>query len=100
MGRRYKSAFPAYKVHEHLSLGTEVPAMRTLLLAVLSLCFCLSVVVALSQDAANQHHRKAQAAQGPGLTTIMGTVQEGADKWSFLADQRVWNVDNPEILEG
>jgi hypothetical protein len=36
MGRRYKSAFPAYKVHEHLSLGTEVPAMRTLLLAVLS----------------------------------------------------------------
>jgi hypothetical protein len=30
----------------------------------------------------------------------MGTVQEGGDKLSFVTDQRVWNVDNPEILEG
>jgi hypothetical protein len=74
--------------------------MRTLLLAVLSLCFCLSVVVALSQDAANQAQRKTQAAAGARLTTIMGTVQEGGDKLSFVTDQRVWNVDNPEILEG
>jgi hypothetical protein len=100
MGRRYKSVFSAYKVHEHLSLGTEVPAMRTLLLAVLSMCFCLSVVVALSQDAANQAQRRTQAAAGTRLTTIMGTVQEGGDKLSFVTDQRVWNVDNPEILEG
>ncbi len=73
--------------------------MRTLLLAVLSLCFCLSVVDALSQDAANQAP-KTQVAAGPRLTTIMGTVQEGGDKLRFVTDQRVWNVDNPEILEG
>jgi hypothetical protein len=36
--------------------------MRTLLWAVLSLCFCLSVVDALSQDAANQAPRNTQAA--------------------------------------
>ena len=74
--------------------------MRTLLWAVLSLCFCLSVVDALSQDAANLAPRKTQAAAGTRLTTIMGTVQEGGDKLSFVTDQRVWNVDNPEILEG
>jgi hypothetical protein len=74
--------------------------MKTLLLAILSLCFCLSVVVALSQEAPTQAPRKVQAAAGDRLTTIMGTVQEGGDKLRFVTDQRVWNVDNPEILEG
>jgi hypothetical protein len=74
--------------------------MKTLLWAVLSLCFCLSVVDALSQDAANRAPRKSQAAAGTRLTTIMGTVQEGGDKLRFVTDQRVWNVDNPQILEG
>jgi hypothetical protein len=74
--------------------------MKTLLLAILSLCFCLSVVVAVSQDAPSQTPRKTQAAAGDQLTTIMGTVQEGGDKLRFVTDQRVWNVDNPEILEG
>ena len=73
--------------------------MKTLLLAILSLCFCLTVVVALSQDAPNQAP-KTQAAAGGRLTTIMGTVQEGGDKLRFVTEQRVWNVDNPEILEG
>ena len=72
--------------------------MKTLLLASLSLCFCLSVV-ALSQDAPNQAP-KTQAAAGWRLTTIMGTVEEGGDKLRFVTDQRIWNVDNPEILEG
>ncbi|MGD1082427.1 MAG: hypothetical protein ABR881_29260 [Candidatus Sulfotelmatobacter sp.] len=74
--------------------------MKTLLLATLSMCFCLSVVVALSQEAPTQAPRKTQAAAGDRLTTIMGTVQEGGDKLRFVTDQRVWNVDNPEILEG
>jgi hypothetical protein len=30
----------------------------------------------------------------------MGTVQEAGDKLRFVTEQRVWNVDNPEILEG
>ncbi len=74
--------------------------MRTLLLAVLSLCFCLSVTDALSQDAANQAPRETQAAAGARLTIIMGTVEEGGNKLRFVTDQRVWIVDNPEILEG
>jgi hypothetical protein len=74
--------------------------MKTLLLAILSLCFCLSVVVALSQEAPTQAPRKTQAAAGDRLTTIMGTVLEGGDKLRFITDQRVWKVDNPEILEG
>jgi hypothetical protein len=72
--------------------------MKTLLLASLSLCFCLSAV-ALSQDAPNQAP-KTQAAAGWRLTTIMGTVEEGGDKLRFVTEQRTWNVDNPEILEG
>jgi hypothetical protein len=75
--------------------------MKTLLLAILSLCFALSVV-ALSQDAPNQAPRKTQvaAASGARLTTIMGTIQENGDKLRFVTDQRAWNVDNPETLKG
>ncbi len=73
--------------------------MKTLLLAILSLCFCLTVVVALSQDAPNQAP-KTQAAAGGRLTTIMGTVEEGGDKLRFVTEQRAWNVDNPESLKG
>ena len=74
--------------------------MKTLLLAILSLCFCLTVVVALSQDAPNQPPRKTQAAVWGRLATIMGTVEEGGDKLRFVTEQRAWKVDNPEILEG
>jgi hypothetical protein len=70
--------------------------MRTLLLAVLSLCFWPSPASALPQGAA--HPRKAQAAAT--RTTIMGTVEERGDKLRFVTEQRIWNVDNPEILEG
>jgi len=73
--------------------------MKTLLLAILSLCFALSVV-ALSQDAPNQAPRKTEAAARARLTIIMGTVQEGGDKLRFVTDQRAWNVDNPETLKG
>jgi hypothetical protein len=74
--------------------------MRTLLLAFFSLCFCLSVADALSQDAANQAPRKTQATAGARLTIIMGTVEEGGTQLRFVTDQRVWIVDNPKILEG
>jgi hypothetical protein len=75
--------------------------MKTLLLAILSLCFALSVV-ALSQDAPNHAPRETQvaAAAGARLTTIMGTIQENGDKLRFVTDQRAWNVDNPETLKG
>ena len=77
--------------------------MKALLLAILSLCFALSVValsVALSQDAPNQGPQKTQAAAKARLTTIMGTIQEDGDKLRFVTDQRAWNVDNPETLKG
>ena len=74
--------------------------MKTLLWAILCLCFALSVVPALSQDVPNQAPRKTQAAAGAGPTNIMGTVQEDGDKLRFVTDQRAWNVDNPETLNG
>jgi hypothetical protein len=73
--------------------------MKTLLLAVLSLCFAPSVV-ALPQDAPNQAPRNTRADAGAGLPSIMGTVQEDGDKLRFVTDQRAWNVDNPETLKG
>jgi hypothetical protein len=73
--------------------------MKTLLLAILSLCFALSVV-ALSQGIPNQARRKTQAAAGARLTTIMGTIQEDGERLRFVTDQRAWNVDNPETLKG
>ena len=74
--------------------------MRTFLLAIFSLCFCLSVVVALSQDAPDQASPKTQPVAGARLTTIMGTIQEGGGKLRFVTDQRAWNVDNPATLKG
>ena len=74
--------------------------MKTLLLAILCLCFALSVVPALSQDAPLQAPGKTHAAAGARLTTIMGTIQEDGDKLRFVTDQRAWNVDNPETLKG
>jgi hypothetical protein len=71
--------------------------MKTLLLAILSVCFCLTV--ARSQEAPNQA-RKTQAAARGRLTAIMGTVEEGGDKLRFVTEQRAWKVDNPKILEG
>ena len=73
--------------------------MKTFLLAIVSLCFALSVA-ALSPDATNQVPRKIQAAEGARLTNIMGTIQEDGDKLRFVTDQRAWNVDNPETLKG
>lgn len=73
--------------------------MKTLLSAILSLCFVVSVF-GLTQDDPNQAPRKTQAAAGTRLTTIMGTIQEDGDKLRFVTDQRAWNVDNPETLKG
>jgi hypothetical protein len=73
--------------------------LKTLLFAIFSMCFALSVVVALSQDAPNQA-LKTPAEMGARLTTIMGTVQEDGEKLRFVTEQRAWNVDNPETLKG
>jgi hypothetical protein len=61
--------------------------MKTLLLAILSLCFSLSIV-AFPQDVPNQAPRKTQAAAGAQLITIMGTIQEDGDRLRFVTDQR------------
>ena len=74
--------------------------MKTLLLAILSLCFALSVVRSLagrSQSGATEDSGGRARAR---LTTIMGTIQEDGDKLRFVTDQRAWNVDNPETLKG
>ena len=73
--------------------------MKTFLFAIFSLCFALSVVVALSQDAPNQT-AKTPADIGARLTTIMGIVQEDGEKLRFVTEQRAWKVDNPETLKG
>ena len=73
--------------------------MKTFLFAIFSLCFALSVVVALSQDAPNQAP-KTPADIGARLTTIMGIVQEDGEILRFVTEQRAWKVDNPETLKG
>ena len=74
------SAFPFNKAPRPLIgwNGVSFP-LKALLLAVFSLCFPPSVVVALSQDAPNQAP-KTRADTGARLTTIMGTVHEDGEK--------------------
>ena len=73
--------------------------MKTLLFAIFSLCFALTVVVALSQDAPYQALKNPAEVRAQ-LTTIMGTVQEDGKKLRFVTEQRAWKVDNPETLKG
>jgi hypothetical protein len=72
--------------------------MKSLLLVILSLCLVVNVV-ALTPPLCPQAPQKIQPADGAGLATMLGTVQDG-DKLRFVTDQRAWNVDNPETLEG
>ncbi len=71
--------------------------MKTLLLAILCLCFALSVVPALSQDAPLQAPGKTQTTAGARLTTIMGTIQQDGDKLRFVTDQEpgMWTIRRP-----
>jgi len=73
--------------------------LKTLSLAIFSLCFALRVV-AFSQEASDQSPQKSQAGHGARLTTIMGTIEEDGDKLRFVTEQRAWKVDNPETLKG
>ena len=73
--------------------------MRTLLLTIVSMCFALTVVVALSQEMPAQAP-KIPADIGVRLTTIMGTVEENGEHLRFVTAQRAWKVDNPETLKG
>jgi hypothetical protein len=72
--------------------------VKSLLLAILSVCFAVSVA-ALAPDVRNHAPNKIQATAGAGLAIMMGTVQDGG-KLRFVTDQRAWNVDNPETLKG
>ena len=74
--------------------------MKTLLCAIFSLCFALTVVVALSQDAPYQAPKATAAKIGARLTTILGTIEEDGEKLRFVTERRAWKVDNPEILRG
>ena len=73
--------------------------MRTILFAIVILCFALSDVVAHSQDSPNQA-RKNTTQIGVRLTAITGTVWEDGEKLRFVTEQRAWKVDNPETLKG
>ena len=70
--------------------------MKSILLATLSLCFVVNVV-ALTPHVCHLVPCKIQPAGGVGLTTTLGTVQDGGNL-RFITDQRAWNVDNPETL--
>ena len=72
--------------------------MKSFLLMILSLCFVVNVL-AHTPQVLNCGLRKVQPTAGAGLITMLGTVQD-ADKLRFVTDQRAWNVDNPEMLEG
>jgi hypothetical protein len=72
--------------------------MKSLLLAILSVCFAVSVA-GLAPDVRYHAPHRIQATAEAGLATMMGTVQDGG-KLRFVTDQRAWNVDNPETLKG
>lgn len=71
--------------------------MKTCLFALLSLCFGVGLLARAQSpnEAPGKHH-----AAGTQSTCIMGTVSEQGEKLTLVTDQRIWKVDNPEILKG
>lgn len=71
--------------------------MKTCLVVILSLCFGVGIVaVAQSPDQAPRKHQAA----GNESTCIMGTVSELGEKLRLVTDQRIWRIDNSEMLKG
>jgi hypothetical protein len=71
--------------------------MKTCLFVLLSLCFGVGIVArAQSPDEAPGKHQAA----GTQSTCIMGTVSERGQQLTLVTGQRIWKVDNPEILKG
>jgi hypothetical protein len=73
--------------------------MKTFLLVFLFLCFPVGIVT-VAQGPPNQALQRHQAAGIQSTFIIMGTVSEQGEKLRLVTNQRVWNVDNPEILKG
>ncbi len=71
--------------------------MKIGLLVLLPLCLGVSIVaVAQSPNESPRKHR----ATGPQSTFMLGTVSEQGGKLRLVTEQRIWKVDNPEILKG
>jgi hypothetical protein len=88
---------PSEVFPSQISMAEEVISMKTCLLAFLSLCFGVGIV-AVAQSP-NQAPGKHQAAVDQS-TSIIGTVSEQGEKLRLVTDQKIWRVDNPEILKG
>jgi len=71
--------------------------MKAFLLAFL-LCIVLNIPAPAqtSLHPSSQNHR----AEAVRPVSILGIVSERGEKLRFVTDQRVWNVENPEILGG
>jgi len=99
-GKAVSSAFPPFTMRRGTNrLERSFLSLKTFLFTIISVCFALTVVVALSQDVPNQAP-KIPADTGARLTTIMGTVEEDGEQLRFVTEQRAWKVDNPETLKG
>ncbi len=75
--------------------------MKKLLTLLMATCLACATV-ALAQDTMKSCDMgKASAAKAP-LKTLKGTVKADGDKLTFVndADQKAWNVMNPETLKG
>jgi len=72
-------------------------AMKAVLFALL-LCIALNVPASAqnSWPPSSQSHRT----EASRPISILGIVSERSERLKFVTDQRVWNVDNPEILGG
>jgi hypothetical protein len=80
-------AFPLNIAPRHELLGMEVPFLEDSLFAIFSLCFALTVVVALSKDASNQAPRT-PVDIGARLPFRHGTPRHGSRRKETLAKPR------------
>ena len=78
--------------------------MKKLLMFVVAVCFACSTA-ALAQDmgkSCDMGKAKDKTAAAAPLKTLKGTVKAEGDKVTFVsdADQKSWDVMNPETLKG
>lgn len=76
-------------------------SMKKLLILMFSMCLGLSTVAVAQDTMKGCDMGKASAAKAP-LMTLKGMVKAEGDKITFVndADQKSWDVMNPETLKG
>lgn len=85
--------------HKH-AFSNRLFGSRAMKAFSLTFLLCIGLNVPNSAQTSPPGSSQSHQAEASGLVSILGIVSERRERLRFVTEQRVWNVDNPEILGG